>query len=355
MTFSPEFIILQDSVDVESQEQIILRENPVDTIRKDSQGDVYLADTTRETIKAGDSIVVVQQKHFIENVHKVEQSEKIQKDTISSDTLTAKSIHDIEKFERYHLFNESQKTFDYKPLDIFYTEKDTLKISGNTLEFRKREAQQSKLNWTLIIGFISIFLFIILKTYYQKSLTQIVNTLVNFQLSEKILREKNIIVRRAFFILNINYIFIFSLFVLLILKLYNFHIDESYFVSYLMITGFVILVLLARLIILYLTGIVFNSLAVISEYIHNIYLINKNVGIILLPVIFISLYTPEVLSKIILLTALGIVSVATIFKYIRGLQIIIKNDILKFYSFLYLCTLEVLPLVVCYKIIITLR
>ncbi len=355
MPLSPEFIILQDSVNVESQEQSIPEGNPLDTIRKDSHEDFYITDTTREIIKARDSIVVVQQKKFIEKTHKIEQTEKVQNDTISSDTLQTKRIRDLGEFERYHLFHGSEKTFDYKPLNIYYTEKDTSKVSGNTLEFKERKAQKSMFNWALSIGFISIFLLIILKTYYQKSLTQVVNTLVNFQLSEKILREKNIIVRRAFFILNINYIFLFSLFVLLILQLYDFHVTENYFVSYLLITGFVMLFLLARLILLYVTGIVFNSLPVISEYIHNIYLINKNIGIILLPVIFISLYTPGYISKIILLTTLGIVSVATIFKYIRGLQIIIKNDILKFYSFLYLCTLEVLPLVVSFKIIISLR
>ena len=51
MPLSPEFIILQDSVNVESQEQSIPEGNPADTIRKDSQEDLYIADTTREIIK----------------------------------------------------------------------------------------------------------------------------------------------------------------------------------------------------------------------------------------------------------------------------------------------------------------
>jgi len=148
MPLSPEFIILQDSVNVESQEQSIPEGNPLDTIRKDSHEDFYITDTTREIIKARDSIVVVQQKKFIEKTHKIEQTEKVQNDTISSDTLQTKRIRDLGEFERYHLFHGSEKTFDYKPLNIYYTEKDTSKVSGNTLEFKERKAQKSMFNYS---------------------------------------------------------------------------------------------------------------------------------------------------------------------------------------------------------------
>ncbi|MBA7536101.1 hypothetical protein ES705_28363 [subsurface metagenome] len=186
-------------------------------------------------------------------------------------------------------------------------------------------------------------------------MNQVVNTLVNFQLSEKMLREKNIIVRRAFFVLNLNYILVFSLFVLLVVKVFDENIEDNYFLNYAIITGGLIIILLARIVMLYITGIVFNSLSIISEYIHNIYLINKNLGIILLPLVFASLYTSLHISKIILLIGIGIVCIATFFKYVLGLPIIIKNDVLLFYSFLYLCTLELLPLVIGSKIIILLR
>jgi len=356
MTFSPEFIhLLQDSTEIESSEQFNSGNIYEDTLSINSNDIRLERDTVIPVIQKPDSIVKLPKKLFVKINSAVSGMEAEQNDTTVTDTNSISLIKGIEKFDRYHLFNESDKSYAYKPFAVFNTERDSISNNMESIHFQQRDFQRSKFSWALIIGFFSIFLLLLLKTYYQKSMTQVMSTLVNFQLSEKILREKNIIVRRAFFIMNLNYILVFSLFVLLILNLFDFHFNDDYFISYTIITGGVILVLLVRLILLFLTGIVFNSVSVISEYVHNIYLINKNLGIILLPLIFAALYTSANISKIIVFTGLVIVCIATLFKYIRGLQIIIKNDILKFYSFLYLCTLELLPLVVSCKIIITLR
>ena len=356
MSFSPEFIhILQDSTEVEPSEQLISGNTFEDSLSK-SPNDIRLdRDTVISVVQKPDTIIKLPKKSSDKITPAISRIKSEPKDTTARDTNSVSLIKDIEKIDRYHLFKESDKSYTYKPFAVFYTGKDSINKNIESIHFQPRDFQRSKYSWALIIGFFSLFLLLLLKTYYQKSLAQVMNTLVNFQLSEKMLREKNIIVRRAFFILNLNYILVFSLFILLILNLADFQFNDNYFISYTIITGGVLLVLLTRLILLFLTGIVFNSVSVISEYIHNIYLINKNLGIILLPLIFAALYTSANISKIIVFTGLVIVSIATLFKYIRGLQIIIKNDILKFYSFLYLCTLELLPFVVSCKIIISLR
>jgi hypothetical protein len=43
-----------------------------------------------------------------------------------------------------------------------------------------------------------------------------------------------------------------------------------------------------------------------------------------------------------------------IFKIIRGYQIIIRKDVLFIYLILYLCTLEILPLLLGYKVFMSL-
>jgi hypothetical protein len=358
MSFSPEFIhLLQDSTEIDSSAQLISGNTYEDSLSESSfNNNIRLdRDTVIPVIQKPDSIIKLPKTLSDKNTPAISRIKTEPKDTTANDTNSISLIKDVEQFDRYHLFKESDTSYAYKPFAVFYTGRDSINKNIESIHFQPRDFQRSKYSWALIIGFISLFLLLLLKTYYQKSMAQVMNTLVNFQLSEKMLREKNIIVRRAFFILNLNYILVFSLFVLLILNLADFRINDDYFISYTLITGSVIFVLLARLILLFLTGIVFNSVSVISEYIHNIYLINKNLGIILLPLIFAALYTSANISKIIIFTGLVIVCIATLFKYIRGLQIIIKNDILKFYSFLYLCTLELLPLVVSFKIIITLR
>jgi hypothetical protein len=93
---------------------------------------------------------------------------------------------------------------------------------------------------------------------------------------------------------------------------------------------------------------------VFSEYIHNTFVINKGLGIALFPVIIMAHYLPYPLIKSVLIIGMGIYAIAFILKSIRGYQIIIRKDILIFYMILYLCTLEILPLLLGYKFVISL-
>jgi len=63
---------------------------------------------------------------------------------------------------------------------------------------------------------------------------------------------------------------------------------------------------------------------------------------------------PDSLAGILLVTGLVLIGAGIIFKMIRGYQIIIRKDVLLFYLILYLCTLEILPLVLGYKVFMSL-
>jgi hypothetical protein len=95
---------------------------------------------------------------------------------------------------------------------------------------------------------------------------------------------------------------------------------------------------------------VFYRLDQINEYLHNVYVYNKILGIFLLPITFAAFYTSDNMAEILLIAAILFYIFSLIFKIIRGFQIIIKNDVFIFYSILYLCTLEILPIIIGIKI-----
>jgi len=101
-------------------------------------------------------------------------------------------------------------------------------------------------------------------------------------------------------------------------------------------------------------GYVFSRLDQINEYLHNVYVYNKILGIVLLPLSFAAFYTPNRITEILLLMTIVFYLFSVIFKIIRGFQIIIKNDVFILYTILYLCTLEILPILIGYKILKTL-
>lgn len=270
----------------------------------------------------------------------------------NSDSLTG--IHKKNNRNIFHYFQSHDKNFDYKPQALW----EDLRISiaeDNELNFTSHIYLRSQLNWTLIIGILSVALLIGLKSYYGKFVTLVINTMVNFQLADKLFREKNILVRRAFFMLNLNYLMVFSLFILLFFNFFQVSITENQFVNYLIILGVVFCVLVFRLILYYLTAFIFEWTPAVNQQIHSIYLINKNIGLLLLPIVFAVIYTSSDISGILIYIGLGLIIIASFYKLLRGFQIILRNGILLFYAILYLCTLELLPWVIGSKLIIYLR
>lgn len=155
--------------------------------------------------------------------------------------------------------------------------------------------------------------------------------------------------------MNLNFLLIFSLFIMLLMDLYKVSFTDRYIFNFLLILSIVASILLIRLILYYTVAYIFEWIPAISQQVHSIYLINKNIGLILFPLVFTAIYTSPVVSRVIIYTGMGLIVVASVFKLIRGFQIIIRNGILLYYAILYLCTLELLPWVLGSKLFIYLR
>ncbi len=271
---------------------------------------------------------------------------------VKSDT---QAIFDkTETQKTFHYFQSDKKQFQYTPQRVWQDVKASI-ITKSELNFKTHIYIRSQLNWTLFIGFFSVIILLGLKSNYRKFINQVINTMVNFQLADKLLREKNILVRRAFFMLNLNFLLIFSLFIMLLMNSLQVNFTEKLFVNYFIILGVVAGILLIRLILYYLAAFIFEWKPAINQQIHSSYLINKNIGLLLLPLVFAVIYTSSSISGILIYIGLGLILIASVFKLIRGFQIILRNGILLLYAFLYLCTLELLPWVIGSKLIIYLR
>ncbi len=340
----------------DSNTSIAVKNN--DSVNTTTQVEVLMA---KKSTKSIDSIHSKIEKEIKEkNISNVFQttSDLINQDIANTGLIQTKEIEHFQNFNnsdsRFSIPGSGNSIISYKP-EEYWTGKLSDNASTGVIKYIPHIYQRSEFNWTLIVGFISVLLLMVLTTYYKKFVNQVIITLVNFQLAEKMLREKNIIVRRAFFIMNINFVLMFSMFLLLIANYLNIRLTQSYYIDYIVILAITITVLLARLFILKITGTIFETSQAFNEQIHNNYLINKNLGLIMLPLVFTAIYSAPLISKILLLAGTILLSLATMYKIIRGFQIILRNGVLLFYAILYLCTLELLPLAIGSKILISLR
>jgi hypothetical protein len=210
-------------------------------------------------------------------------------------------------------------------------------------------------DWFLGLFLLLIMLFIWIRIFYNKFFATLANALLSFQISAKLFRDKNVLVKRVSVVLDFIYILLISLFIFeLVIHLNIAGQNMSRFNLMLLFLNLTIIYTLLRYVLLWLTGYLFMVQSLVAEYMHNTFIINKGVGIALFPLVIMAHYFPHQLTPIVL-TAGGIIfSAAFIFKGIRAYQIIIRKDVLLFYLILYLCTLEILPLLLGYKVVTSL-
>jgi len=96
-------------------------------------------------------------------------------------------------------------------------------------------------------------------------------------------------------------------------------------------------------------GYVFRKEKPCKEYIHSFYLMNKNMGLFLFPLLLTIPFISSEFSSYVINIGLGIIGYFFLFRYVRGLQIIFQYNLSLFYMFLYFCTMELAPLFLIYK------
>jgi hypothetical protein len=210
--------------------------------------------------------------------------------------------------------------------------------------------------WVFGVTLFALVLFIIIRVYYQKYLATVIAALFNYHVGEKLLREKNVLVRRVFILLNTSYVIAMALYIHEVIKRFNVEVpinnDFYLFLSILSVfTGLIVF----RLLILRLVAFVFVAVPEFREYMHSSFIVNKNLGLYLLPIVISTIYIKPALAQYMFYLATIMLVFSILIRYLKGIQIIIKHNIFLFYSILYLCTLEILPILIGVKFVLTQR
>jgi len=207
-----------------------------------------------------------------------------------------------------------------------------------------------KPDWLLGIIIISLVVLAWIKLIYNKFIDQTFNALWNFQLSDKLFRDQSIFSRRVALVLNANFIITGGLFIFLVLAYTDRHLfNLKPFMQFLSYAGILLGFVLSRYILTHITGFIFRRQAIFREYLQQILIIYKGLGVFLIPLILGIAYISESLRIYLIITGITLFSAAYLFRFIKGFKLIFKKDVFISYLILYLCTLEILPVLVLYK------
>lgn len=210
---------------------------------------------------------------------------------------------------------------------------------------------EASFNWMPGVLLVSLFTFSWIKMAYQKYVVQVVTSLVNYQASIRLLRDKNVLFRNMAFGLNFIFAINIGLFVFFLLQ-YQ-HLNQVYqnnFISVAIYSVGIIALYYFKALVCKLIGNVFMVKEQFAEYVHNIHLYNKNIGLFLFPVVIVFPYiTNAQIKPVILYLGLSIIIGMSVLLIYRGFQIIMRNGVSTFYLILYLCAVEILPILLLIK------
>jgi len=209
-------------------------------------------------------------------------------------------------------------------------------------------------DWIFPLIVIIIASFAWLRAFYSKYFGQIISAFFNNNLANQVVRDENILVQRASVLLNI----VFNLVAALLLYFMSIRFGWSPGSSfsglnrYLFFTLVVSAAYTFKFLVLKICGYLFHLDKEMATYIFNIFLINNVLGICLLPLVAIIAFGLAAYTNMILYAAIILVAAAFLYRIGRGLAAGISSPVFSFYYlFLYLCTLEIAPLLMLVKIL----
>ncbi len=211
---------------------------------------------------------------------------------------------------------------------------------------------ESSMNWLPVVLLFSLFVFSWIKILYQKYVFQVVTSLINYQVSLRLLRERNVLFRNMAFGLNIVFALNLGLFVFFFAQYFGFEqikISSNNIINVLIYSTFSIILYGIKTFFCRVLGYIFLVRDEFAEYIHNIYLLNKNIGLFLFPIIIIFPYITEPIKPIVLYLGILVLLIMFFLRTIRGFQIIMRKGVSMFYLILYLCAIEILPVLLVVK------
>jgi hypothetical protein len=204
-------------------------------------------------------------------------------------------------------------------------------------------------NYNYLITVLLLFLFGFFVWLYSTNRTRLSQIIKGFyinRVANQIVREDYSFGNRFAVFLSLIFIFSLSIFISQTLHFYDINIFPPSF-SFIIIMGVVVFCYALKLII----GSIFEVQKPCSDYLMTVFLFCNVLGIFLLPLVITISFAKQLTPQVFIFIGFIMVILFFLVRIIRGIYIgLITYRLPKFYLFLYLCALEILPLIFLIKL-----
>ncbi len=228
----------------------------------------------------------------------------------------------------------------------------TTEIITQQVILPNREINTGNTDWLTVVIFLGILIFASIRYSYAKYMEHLFLSLLNYATSVRMLQERNYPVFHGAFRLEIIFYISLSVFLFQVLNLFKWENTVTNPIYFLLILGVVLLYFFGKKFLYLMLGSTFEAQYETREYLFNMDNFNRSLGLILLPIVILVSFAPAKSPMLIALSGIVIVLIFNLVLLQRGIFILLKKQFPIFYLFLYLCTLEFLPLLLIYKVVV---
>lgn len=209
----------------------------------------------------------------------------------------------------------------------------------------------SSSNWLILIILCCVGMVSFLRAFHRKRLDLIFKTLFNWKLGKQIIRYEKVYTHPV----NLGLLLVFLISTSLYFSHYYVmikHYDIDFFALGALLFSSLLAFFLVKFLLYQFSAWLFEEQERITEYIFHVALVNKFIGIIMLILSVLSIYS-SINSSWIFTIALSTIGIALLVQIGRGFRIGAQKSKDLIMIILYLCTLEILPLFVVSKMVIS--
>jgi len=213
-----------------------------------------------------------------------------------------------------------------------------------------RQPQQLDELFYLLLAIV--FVVALIKIIFPKYFNNIFSIFFQTSFRQKHTREQLLQYKTASLSMNIFFFAVGALYITLLATQMQL-VSISFW--WLLLYCFILLIIIYAIKYLFLlfSGWIFNAKETAGTYVFIVFLVNKIIGIVLLPVVLILAFSStELYIKIVITGSLILVGILLLYRYIASVGTMRKDlKISAIHFFLYLCTVEIMPLLLIYKLL----
>jgi hypothetical protein len=214
--------------------------------------------------------------------------------------------------------------------------------------FLKRTNQDEEGIFYLMVGFLLFFA--LLNRLFPKYLSDLYRLFFRTTINQSQLREQMLQAPLPSLLLNIFFILTGGFYLASVFRHFGFQLADNFWLMFLYSAIGLTVIYFIKYAVLKLSGWIFSAQDSASSYIFIVFLVNKIIGVLLLPVVILLSFTEGTIYQATLHLSWFIVGALLLYRYVLSFQTV-RNQIKvsSFHFLLYFFAFEIAPLFIIYK------